>query len=45
MNYLKNYLFRDYKFIEKFDENKYGQDKDYGCILLCDVKTTDKIRK
>ena len=34
----------DYKFVEKFDENKYGQDKDYNCILLCDVKTTDKIR-
>ena len=23
---------------------KYGQDQDYGCFLLCDVKTTDKIR-
>ena len=34
----------NYKFVEKFDENKYGQDKDYGCILLCDVKTTDKIK-
>ena len=34
----------EYKFIEKFDENKYGQNKDYGCIMLCDVKTTDKIR-
>ena len=34
----------NYKFVEKFDENKYGQNKDYGCILLCDVKTTDKIR-
>ena len=33
----------DYKFVEKFDENKYGQDKDYLCILLCNVKTTDKI--
>ena len=34
----------NYKFVEKFDENKYGQDKDYNCILLCDVKTTNKIR-
>ena len=34
----------NYKFIEKFDENKYGQDKDYDCILLCSVKSTDKIR-
>ena len=34
----------DYRFIKNFDEMKYGQDKDYGCFLLCDVKTTDKIR-
>ena len=34
----------NYKFVEKFDENKYGQDKNYGCIMLCNVKTTDKIR-
>ena len=33
-----------YKFVENFDGNKYGQDKDYGCIMLCNVKTTDKIR-
>ena len=35
--------YKDYKFIENFDELKYGMDKDYGCIMLCDVKTTDKI--
>ena len=34
----------NYKFVEKFDQDKYGQDKDYGCIMLCDVKTTDKIK-
>ena len=34
----------EYKFVEKFDENKYGQDKNYNCIMLCNVKTTDKIR-
>ena len=34
----------NYKFVEKFDENKYGQDNDYGCIMLCNVKTTDKIK-
>ena len=34
----------DYKFVEDFDETKYGQDKDHGCFLLCDVKTTDKIK-
>ena len=35
---------RNYKFVNEFDENKYGEDKDYGCILLCDVKTTDEIK-
>ena len=40
----KKLPYKDYKLIEKFDETKYGQDKDYGCFLLCDVKTTDKIR-
>ena len=34
----------DYKFVENFYELKYGQDKDYGCFLLCDVKTTDKVK-
>ena len=34
----------NYKFVEEFYENKYGQDKNYGCIMLCDVKTTDKIK-
>ena len=40
----KKLPYKDYKFVEKFDENKYGQDKNYGCILLCEVKTTDKIK-
>ena len=35
----------NYKFVEEFDENKYGQDKDYGCIMLCDVKTTEIIKE
>ena len=34
----------DYKFVESFNYDRYGQLKDHGCILLCDVKTTDKIR-
>ena len=37
-------LISDYRFVENFDELKYGEDKNYGCFLLCDVKTTDKIR-
>ena len=32
----------DYKFVRNFDELKYGQDKDYGCFMLCDVKATEK---
>ena len=39
----KKLPYKDYKFVETFDETKYGQDKDYG-FMLCDVKTTDKIR-
>ena len=35
--------YKDYRFVENFDELKYGQDKDYGCFL-CDIKTTDKMR-
>ena len=34
----------DYKLIEQLDESKYGQNRDYGCFLLCDVKTTDKVK-
>ena len=34
----------DYRFIESINESLYGQNKDKGCIMLCDVKTTDKIR-
>ena len=30
--------------VEEFNENKYGQNKDYGCIMLCDVKTTEIIK-
>ena len=40
----KKLPYKDYKFVKNFDENKYGQDKDYGYILLCNVKTTDKIK-
>ena len=34
----------NYKFVNEYDKNKYGEDKNHGCILLCDVKTTDKIK-
>ena len=34
----------NYKFVNEFDENRYGEDKNHGCILLCNVKTTDEIK-
>ena len=40
----KKLPYKDYKFVETFDEMKYGQDKDYGCFMLYDVKTTYKVR-
>ena len=40
----KKLPYKDYKFVEEFNENRYGMDKNYGCIILCDVKATDKIR-
>ena len=37
---------KNYKFVElkDFNINKYGEDKDYSCILLCHVKTTAKVK-
>ena len=37
--------YSDYQFVEAFDEDRYGQDKDYGCIMLCDVETTKMIKE
>ena len=36
---------KNYKFVElkDFNINKYGENKDYSCILLCHVKTADKV--
>ena len=39
----KKLPYKDYKFVKTFDELKYGQDIDFGCFMLCEVKTTDKI--
>ena len=37
---------KKYKFIElkDFIINEYGVNEDYSCILLCHVKTTDKVK-
>ena len=40
----KKLSYKDYRFVENLDENRYGGNQNYGCILLCDVKTTDEIR-
>ena len=37
--------YKDYRFVKEFDEDKYGSQKEFGCFLLCDIKTTDVIRK
>ena len=44
MKQLKKIPIGNYRFVQQFKEDRYGEDKDYGCILLCDVKTTDKIK-
>ena len=32
-----------YKFISKFDRYRYGQTKDYSCLLLCEIYSNTKI--
>ena len=32
-----------YKFVSKFDRYRYGQDKNYGCLLLCEIYSNTKI--
>ena len=33
----------NYKFVSNFDKTKYGQDKDYSCLLNVEIYTTKKI--
>ena len=33
-----------YKFVTNFNKNKYGQDKNYSCLINCEIYTTDKVR-
>ena len=40
----KKLPYKNYKFVENFDENRYEQDKNFGCFLLCNVKTTYIVR-
>ena len=33
----------NYKFVSKFDKLKYGQDKNYSCLLNVEIYTTEKV--
>ena len=33
----------NYKFVPKFNKNKYGKDKDYSCLMNVEVYTTKKV--
>ena len=33
----------DYKFVSNFNKNKYGQNKDYSCLLNVEIYTTKKV--
>ena len=33
-----------YKFVSKFNKNRYGQDKNYSCLLNVEIYTTNKVR-
>ena len=33
----------NYKFLSKFNKNRYGQDKDYSCLLNVEIYTTKKV--
>ena len=33
----------DYKFVSNFNKNKYGQDKNYSCLLNVEIYTTKKV--
>ena len=34
----------NYKFVDHFDKNKYGQEKDFLCLLNCEIYTTEEVK-
>ena len=36
-------LISNYKFVSKFNRNRYGQDKNYSCLLNVEIHTTKKV--
>ena len=33
----------NYKFVSNFDKNRYGQDKEFSCLLNVEIYTTKKV--
>ena len=33
----------NYKFVTKFDKNRYGQNRNYSCLLNVEIHTTKKV--
>ena len=34
----------NYKFVSTFNKNRYGQDKNYSCLLNIEIYTTNKVK-
>ena len=34
----------NYKFVSKFNKNRYGQDKSFSCLLNVEIYTTNKVK-
>ena len=34
----------NYKFVSKFNRNRYGQNRDHSCLLNCEIYTTKKVK-
>ena len=40
---VKKLPINSYKFVSKFDRYRYGQYKNYGCLLLCKIYSDTKV--
>ena len=34
----------NYKFVSKFNKNRYGQSKSFSCLLNIEIYTTNKVK-
>ena len=39
----QNLAISNYKFVSKFNKNRYGQNKNYSCLLNVEIYTTKKV--